>query len=83
MQHDLLFENATDWSQKRVNGVFGGCAEKLGLDRMSFDDCLSVDRYRNAIQSVLSSDSALGVTGTPSIFINDQLLVRGSGAGSV
>ena len=46
----------------------------MDLVQQGFDECLDSDRYANAVNADLTEGQRLGVTGTPSFFINGQLL---------
>ncbi len=71
--HDILFanwngENTGAFSDKRLV-VF---AEKLGLDMDLFSDCFEENRYQDEIQADFDLGTELGVSGTPSVFVNGQ-----------
>jgi protein-disulfide isomerase len=55
-------------------------AKDLGLKRDLFDQCLVSGKYKAAIQKDLKDAATLGLTGTPTFFINGREL---SGAQSV
>jgi protein-disulfide isomerase len=76
--HDYLFanwnsENAGAYSDKRLVAF----AESLGLDMGAFNDCFKENRYRDDIQQDLSDGTRAGVTGTPSVFVNGQIIRPG------
>ena len=50
-------------------------ATDLGLDIEAFKACVGSDRYEAAIQDSFEEGQALGVTGTPSFFINGRMVV--------
>lgn len=52
-------------------------AESLGLDMKAFESCLESDRYKQDIQSDIAMAEKLGVTGTPSVFVNGQQVAPG------
>jgi protein-disulfide isomerase len=68
--HDLLFErtNVTATALKQY-------AADLKLDAAKFGACLDEGRYRAAISADLEEGARLGVTGTPTFFINGTPLV--------
>ena len=69
--HDALFNrqsSASAWN-------FSGFAEELGLQRSSFNSCLSDTRYRAEVLKDLEDGLKLGVTSTPTFFINGRPLV--------
>jgi protein-disulfide isomerase len=64
--HDLLFQE-----QRQLDVVaLKDKASRLGLDRTAFDECLDSDRYGEQVAQDLRDGAALGVTGTPALFIN-------------
>lgn len=54
-------------------------AENLGLDMTTFDQCLQANTYANLISQDMLAGQTAGVhqNGTPSVFINGQLLTPG------
>ena len=55
-------------------------AKDLGLKQDSFDKCLTSGKYKEVIQKDVNEGASLGVTGTPTFFINGREL---SGAQSL
>lgn len=53
---------------------YGEVADKLGLKRSQFDDCVESEKYASVISTDSSSGRAAGVTGTPATFVNGQLV---------
>jgi len=52
-----------------------GYASDLGLDTATFDDCLDTGKHTAEVQKDSQDGGAYGVGGTPSFFINGQLVV--------
>ncbi len=50
-------------------------AGKVGLNTTQFAPCLNLDKYAKRVSDDLASGKALGVTGTPTIFVNGQKIV--------
>jgi predicted DsbA family dithiol-disulfide isomerase len=50
--------------------MFVGYAKDLGLDAVDFASCLESGTHETAVMQDLDEGSQLGVTGTPSFFIN-------------
>lgn len=73
--HDLLFANLNEWGTPDYLPVFQGYAAELGLDEAAFTDCVTSERYADAVQADIALGRERGVTGTPTFFINDQPLV--------
>ena len=73
--HDILFanwngENAGAFNDRRL----GAFAETFGLDMDLFTDCFEENRYRDQIQADFELGTEMGVSGTPSVFVNGQLV---------
>ncbi len=64
--HDLLFQEQGQLDLVSLKDK----ASRLGLDRPAFDKCLDSDRYSEQVKQDLRDGAALGVTGTPALFIN-------------
>jgi protein-disulfide isomerase len=74
--HDRIFSGRGDWSGNAdADQVFKGYAGDLGLDPTEFDECLDSGRMSASVQADWTEGRTRGVTGTPSFFINGQLLV--------
>ena len=69
--HDRLFESQAQTSV----ADFKRFAEQLQLDRKRFTACLDSDKYAAAVQADVQEGIRLGITGTPTFFINGRLLV--------
>ena len=50
-------------------------AQSLELDMAAFTACYDSNRYREQIQAALQDGSSIGVTGTPTFFINGRMMV--------
>ena len=72
--YDRLFETQAEWGEKDTSqqDVFFGFAQALGLDmerfRADFDDPATLARVRRD----KADGQALGVTGTPTFFLNGE-----------
>jgi protein-disulfide isomerase len=74
--HDLLFERNSEWaSSEDPNSVLNDFAKELGLDTDQFSECLSSGKYTQAVKDDFKLGQRVGVSGTPSFFINGRLLV--------
>ena len=76
--HDILFanwngENAGAFSDKRLIAF----AEALELDMDLFTACFEENRYRDEIQADFDLGTEMGVSGTPSVFVNGQHIKPG------
>ncbi len=77
--HDLLFAN---WNGENL-GTFNDkflvalAGEVDGLDKNAFAACFKEDRFKNDIQSDFDLGQQMGVNGTPSVFVNGQIVRPG------
>jgi len=68
--HDLLY---TDKPATTVEELMAD-AEKAGLHVKGFEECLTNGTYAAAVEKDIEQGSRLGLTGTPSFFVNGRLL---------
>lgn len=64
--HDALFADQSDLS---VQGLKRAAAA-VGIPAPAFAECLDTERYRNEVLNDFDEGQQLGVTGTPTFFIN-------------
>jgi protein-disulfide isomerase len=69
--HDLLFEQGPDVSPAALRQY----AAQAGLDATAFGSCLESGKHRAAVNTDIEAGTQLGVTGTPTFFINGVPLV--------
>lgn len=69
--HDKLFKNNSDVSQARLDQF----AREVGMDVRAFEACRGAGTYKNSIQASVQEGTKLGITGTPTFFINGRMLV--------
>jgi protein-disulfide isomerase len=69
--HDKLFAGPAQANPEQLKGYAGD----VGLDVAAFERCLSSDKYQAAVQKDIDEGRRLGVTGTPTFFINGRVLV--------
>jgi protein-disulfide isomerase len=69
--HDILF----DGQSQTTTADFKRFGDQLKLDPKAFAACLESGRYRAAVQSDIEDGMRLGITGTPTFFINGRALV--------
>lgn len=69
--HDTLFLNQ-DKLDKEENLVL--LAEELGMDKTKFSECLNSGRYEKEVKKDFQDGILAGVKGTPTFFINGQLI---------
>lgn len=71
--HDALFENQQEWSTSATPQVlFGKYAEELGLDAGKFKMHQNSSVLRDAVRADLNDARELGLTGTPTFFLNGE-----------
>ena len=69
--HDVLFRNQPSWAaQSQVVGTLVGYAEGAGLDQEAFESCLKSDRHAEVVTANMRLGTELGVSGTPTVIIN-------------
>jgi protein-disulfide isomerase len=74
--HDQLFDSQESWAgQEDPTPIFVGLARDLGLDDGAVQECLDSGRFTQTVGADLAEGRALGVTGTPTFFINGYPLV--------
>lgn len=76
--HDTLFanwngENQGAFSDRRLTAF----AEALELDMTTFQECFDTNRYQKEIEADFTDGLQIGVNGTPSVFVNGQILNAG------
>jgi protein-disulfide isomerase len=74
--HDLLYANQSSgnsggYSEENLVAL----AEEAGLDRRRFEEDLRSARYEEIVQADFREGQELGISGTPTFLINDQVLV--------
>lgn len=73
--HDWLFANPDVWGNNSANEAFIAYAAEAGLDTEEFATCVNEGRYMERVEADFALGQQRGVTGTPSFFINNQMLV--------
>ena len=68
--HDLLFNNGKKLEVAQLKEY----ASTLGLDAARFDQCLDASEQAAAVQKDVAQAQRLGLTGTPSLFVNGHFL---------
>ncbi|HEY7936070.1 MAG TPA: DsbA family protein [Candidatus Limnocylindrales bacterium] len=74
--HDWLYANQNPNGENHgwfTRAKLDAIALKVGLTQATFDTCLADPAKAAAVQAEFSAGSALGITGTPAIFVNDKL----------
>ncbi len=72
MSH-LLFQKQAEWEGlESVDAVFLSLAKELKLDEAKFKSALSSEEVRNKVERDMKDGTDVGVTGTPTFFINGK-----------
>jgi protein-disulfide isomerase len=66
--HDLLYANSPNVSRENLKSY----AKEVGLDVNAFDRCLGSGKFKVVVERDLIDGAQLGVTGTPTFFINGR-----------
>ena len=74
--HDLIYANQSSgnsggYSEERLTAL----AEEAGLDPQRFERDLKEARYDDVVQADFREGQDLGISGTPTFFINGKVLV--------
>ena len=71
-----LFETQDQWHGKAESQapLFRTYAAELGLDLAAFDAAVADDKTKERIRADITDGTALGVTGTPTFFLNGEKL---------
>lgn len=73
--HDYLYSHQQGENQGAfVRDKLKGFASSLGLDASKFNSCLDSKKYAQKVKNNTDYGRSLGVSGTPAVFINGQLL---------
>lgn len=83
--HDLLFDQAAEWSvlsEVEVRSLMSVYAEDLDLDVEAFDAALDDGTYTEKVQAQYEESLALGLPGTPSFLFNNVLFPSDIGLSS-
>lgn len=72
--HDILFSNQTGenvgaYSSRRLDLM----ADKIGLDRDLYDDCMSSGKYNDLVEQDAKDATAAGIQATPSFLITYEV----------
>jgi protein-disulfide isomerase len=71
--HQAMFE-MLETDQALIRAGFLTAATQAELDDTAFTTCIDADRYNSTVQANSRAAAQVGVTGTPTFFINDQEL---------
>lgn len=73
--HDLVYARQMRWTaMTNPTEFFVDIAEEVGLDEGDFEECLRSDRFAEEVTRSLRLGEAMGVAGTPTLFVNMRRL---------
>ena len=71
--HDYVFGQQGQWSSSNdAADLFEEYAQQAGLNREAFATCLRSDKYQKEVSESYQLGNTLGVSGTPTLFINGK-----------
>lgn len=71
--HDVVFANQQRWSESgKAADLFIDYAQQAGLDRNAFSQCLRSEKYQKEVSESFQLGTTLGVSGTPTLFLNGK-----------
>jgi len=68
--HDHMFKMDSEPSQTNLRGI----AKEIGMDVDAFEACNSSGKYKTSVRTSSQEGVRLGITGTPTFFINGRIL---------
>lgn len=76
--YSILLERQVEWSHqdKPVNSIFEGFAKELKLDLVEFNKSYDDLTFKSTLAQDVSEGKLLGVKGTPTFFVNGQMLMN-------
>ncbi|MDO8558201.1 MAG: DsbA family protein [bacterium] len=69
--HDWMYQNQTNLAVASLKSQ----AKTMGLNASKFDQCLDSGKYAAAVKKDYDAGSGYGVSGTPSFFVDGELVV--------
>lgn len=70
---DKLYSDQVGWSNKNDLAKFKGYAKNLGLKQDQFNQCLDSKKYQDKINADVDEANNFAISGTPSVFVNNQV----------
>ncbi|NTU66576.1 MAG: DsbA family protein [Candidatus Moranbacteria bacterium] len=69
---DKLYAAQAEWGATKDTSKFKSYAVALKLDTAKFNSCLDSKKYKDKVAADVQQAADLGLTGTPSIFVNNN-----------
>ena len=77
--HSILYANWNGENRGALsNRQLQAMAESIGLDMDAFNSCFSANKYEDEIQADFDLGKEMGVSGTPTVFVDGRPLVQGN-----
>jgi protein-disulfide isomerase len=74
--HDKIFEHQSEWSgNSEVVQLLATYAKEIGLDIPKWEECVADQATMDEITADSKTATILGVTGTPTFFVNGEKMV--------
>jgi protein-disulfide isomerase len=74
--HDKLYQTQDEWAALKdvpaVENYFVNLGQNLGIDPQKIKDAVEKRPYENVIQADISEGNNIGITGTPTFFLNGK-----------
>lgn len=72
--HDIVFENQKDWGEQRFadSKIFENYARQIGLDMDRYSQDIRSQELRDRVERDRRAGQRLGITGTPTFFLNGE-----------
>lgn len=70
---DELYAKQAEWGNAKDNSKYKQYARTLGLKTTQFDECLDSKKFEEKVSSDKAEAQSYGISGTPTVFINDQV----------
>ncbi|MFA6159839.1 MAG: thioredoxin domain-containing protein [Parcubacteria group bacterium] len=70
---DILYAKQSQWGETKNTASFKSYAQTLRLNMNDFNGCLDNKKYQDKINADVSDAQNFGITGTPTIFINNKV----------
>jgi protein-disulfide isomerase len=75
--HDMLYANTGEFSGAFSDRRLQAYAQELSLDMNAFNACYRANRYQSQIDQDIRDGLRLGVSGTPSVYVNGKAVRPG------
>ncbi|WP_026554886.1 DsbA family protein [Arthrobacter sp. 35W] len=74
--YQKMFDTQAQWGEQQVSqaALFRSYAQELGLDMAAYDAAVADEKTKERIRTDIADGTALGVTGTPTFFLQGQKL---------